>query len=161
MTVHVVDPLEAVQVEHEHAVAAARARGRCEGGGQGLLELAAVGQAGERVLIGQRPGLVFGGQATAGLALLLRQASQGERQQAGDEQAAKRQDLVQLQRQLVGIGVALAVEDVELEGVERRRRQQKKQDRAVLDADPMTHDEPSGCGPQMGETHGPASGLLP
>ncbi len=61
----------------------------------------------------------------------------------------------------MGIGVALAVEDVELEGVERRRRQQKKQDRAVLDADPMTHDEPSGCGPQMGETHGPASGLLP
>ncbi len=90
VTVDVVDPLEAVQVEEQDRMAAVGARRRSDRLGQRIVELAAVRKPGERVVQGEIARLPLGGDAACGLALQLDQAPQREDEQPEQQRQAQR-----------------------------------------------------------------------
>ena len=141
VAIGVVDLLEAVEIEQEDRVHLPLGRRRCRCRRQRLLELAAVGEAGERVLVGELARPSLGGDAPGHLALLLHIAARSEDQQADRQHAAEQQRLVELDELLLHRHAALRDEDVDLEGDVGEHQHHGQDQTEILDADAMLHDE--------------------
>ncbi len=89
VTVHVVDPLEAVQIQQQQTMRAVGPRRRAQGRLQGLLELAAIGQAGQRVLERQPVRFVLRRPALGVLAAMTQEIA-GEHHQAAGKHGGDR-----------------------------------------------------------------------
>ncbi len=151
MTVDVVDPLEPVEVEQQHPVRAAGPGRGPQRRLQRVLELAAVGQSGERILHGQAPHLVLGRHPALVFAI-------------AEDVAEKDDQPAQAQRQdgehlLDGDGPALrpcplaGVEDVELPDHEDGRRQHRQEIDGRLQFDPVAHHHPAGLRQRCAKPH--------
>src|SRR5580698_10271196 len=101
MPMHIVDPLEAIEIEQKYSVRGTGPRRRRDSGFERLVKLAAVRQPGESVLIGEFPDAALGRVAFRDLALLPEILLYPEDEQGEDDQGADQECLVEFNGRLV------------------------------------------------------------
>src|SRR6185437_13217880 len=131
VSVHVVDALESVEIEQKHRVRGAgsgRSQHRC---GESLVELAPVGESGQRILQRELPRLLLGRHAAPQLLLLLDQPAQGVYEHADGKQNAEEEALIEVDDLAAGRERALLGEQVDLVADEGRHEQPQHDDAEV------------------------------
>lgn len=119
MAIHVVDALEAVQVQQQYCMRAVTSRRRGDRNLEFLVELTAIGQSGQRVLHSKFAGALFRGNTPCNLAPLRQQKTPGQRQQSHAEQCRQGKRFVRLNRVILGRHARRIGEDIVFVGDQR------------------------------------------
>jgi hypothetical protein len=137
VAVYVVDRLEAVEVDHHQGEPAAVPPQPVESRRHAVLELAAIGKAGERIGEGEVLGAILGALAGVNLASLILESPDTEDDQADDAEQHDDDDLVDL-RTFVLLGEFVeALEQVEVAGQPEEDRQRRNDDGDVDERPPL------------------------
>jgi len=150
MAMDVVDLLEAVQVDHHDRMRLRRSRHLLQCAGERLVELAAVGQAGQGILEGQDKNLPLRLEPPRVFPLMLAGAPPRVAEDGEHKDRRQNEKLIQLDGLFLERHRAFIFEHIDLEHEQRRHPQQHENEAEVENFGSMLRHDAAGPGRQAG-----------